>query len=55
MGHPARSAQISNPNKAHARNARARVAQDGTPAERKKAKAAVKKKYPSIGKESKKS
>lgn len=35
---------------AHARNALARVAQNGTPAERAKVKAAVHKKYPSIGK-----
>ncbi len=35
--------------KAHARNALARVAQYGTPAERKKVKAAVKKRFPSIG------
>ncbi len=38
------------PDKAHARNALARVAQTGTPAERKKVKAAVKKRFPSIGK-----
>ena len=36
-------------NEAHARNALARVAQSGTPAEKAKVKAAVKKKYPSIG------
>jgi len=41
------------PDKAHARNALARVAQHGTPAEQKKVKAAVKKRYPSIGKKSK--
>jgi hypothetical protein len=35
---------------AHARNALARVAQHGTPAEKKKVRAAVKRKYPSIGK-----
>jgi hypothetical protein len=38
------------PDEAHARNALARVAQHGTPAERKKVKAAVKKRFPSIGK-----
>jgi hypothetical protein len=38
------------PDKAHARNALARVAQNGTPAEQKKVKAAVKKRFPSIGK-----
>ena len=37
-------------NEAHARNALARVAQSGTPAEKAKVKAAVKKRYPSIGK-----
>jgi hypothetical protein len=37
--------------KAHARNALARVAQNGTPAEQAKVRKAVKKKYPSIGKE----
>ena len=36
-------------NEAHARNALSRVAQSGTPAEKAKVKAAVKKKYPSIG------
>lgn len=35
---------------AHARNALARVAQNGTPAQRSKVKAAVARKYPSIGK-----
>jgi hypothetical protein len=40
-------------NEAHARNALARVAQSGTPAEKAKVKAAVKKKYPSIGKKEK--
>lgn len=34
---------------AHARNALARVAQHGTPAEKKRVRAAVKRKYPSIG------
>jgi len=34
--------------KAHARNALARVAQHGSPAEKKKVRAAVKRKYPSI-------
>jgi hypothetical protein len=38
------------PDKAHARNALARVAQNGTPAEKKKVRAAVKKRFPSIGK-----
>lgn len=38
------------PDKAHARNALARVAQNGTPAEQKKVKASVKKRFPSIGK-----
>ncbi len=42
------------PDKAHARNALARVAQHGTPAEQKKVKAAVKERFPSIGKKSKK-
>jgi hypothetical protein len=42
------------PDKAHARNALARVAQHGTPAEQKKVKAAVKKRFPSIGKGKKK-
>ena len=37
----------------HAKNALARVAQSGTPAEKAKVKAAVKKKYPSIGKSGK--
>lgn len=41
------------PDKAHARNALARVAQKGTPAEQKKVKAAVKKRFPSIGKKKK--
>ncbi len=34
--------------KAHARNALARVAQNGTPAQKKKVRAAVHKKFPSI-------
>jgi hypothetical protein len=38
------------PDKAHARNALARVAQNGTPAERKKVKRAVTKRFPSIDK-----
>jgi len=38
------------PDKAHARNALARVAQHGTPAEQKKVEAAVKKRYPSLDK-----
>ena len=37
------------PDKAHARNALARVAQDGTPKEQKEVRAAVKKRYPGIG------
>jgi hypothetical protein len=37
------------PDKPHARNALARVAQHGTPAEQKKVRAAVKKRFPSIG------
>lgn len=36
--------------KAHARNALARVPANGTPAQKAKVKAAVHKKYPSIGK-----
>lgn len=39
--------------KAHARNALSRVSQSGTPTEKAKVKRAVKKKYPSIGKDSK--
>ena len=38
------------PDKAHARNALARVAQHGTPAVQRKVKAAVHKRFPSIGK-----
>jgi hypothetical protein len=38
------------PDKDHARNALARVAQHGTPAEQREVKAAVKKRFPSIGK-----
>lgn len=38
------------PDKAHARNALARVAQHGTPAEKAKVRRAVKRKFPSIGK-----
>jgi hypothetical protein len=38
------------PDKAHARNALARVAQHGTPAEQRKVRAAVKRRFPSIGK-----
>jgi hypothetical protein len=37
------------PDKAHARNALARVSQHGTPTEKAKVRAAVKKKYPDIG------
>jgi hypothetical protein len=40
------------PDKSHARNALARVAQHGTPAEQKKVKAAVKRRFPSLGKKS---
>lgn len=36
--------------KAHARNALARVAQHGTPAQKARVRAAVHRKYPSIGK-----
>jgi hypothetical protein len=43
------------PDKAHARNALARVAQHGTASEQKKVKAAVKKRFPGIGRKSKKS
>ncbi len=42
------------PDKAHARNALARVAQHGTSAEQKKVKAAVKRRFPSIGKSKRK-
>jgi hypothetical protein len=42
------------PDKAHARNALARVAQHGTSAEQKKVETAVKKRYPSLDKTSKK-
>lgn len=38
--------------KAHARNAKARVAQHGSPAEKKKVDAAVARKYPGMGKDS---
>jgi hypothetical protein len=38
------------PDKSRARNALARVAQHGTPTEQKKVRAAVKKRFPSIGK-----
>ena len=38
------------PDQAHARNARARVAQHGTSAEKAKVRAAVHHKYPGIGK-----
>lgn len=43
------------PDKAHARNALARVAQHGTKEEQKKVQAAVHKKFPGIGKQGKKS
>lgn len=36
--------------KAHARNALSRVSQHGSPAEKKRVRAAVRRKYPSIGK-----
>ena len=42
------------PDKAHARNALARVAQHGTKDERKKVRAAVEKRYPSLRKNGKK-
>ena len=42
------------PDKAHARNALARVAQHGTSAEQKQVKAAVKRRFPSIGKSKRK-
>ena len=42
------------PDKAHARNALARVAQHGTQDEQKKVRAAVRKRFPSIGKKGKK-
>lgn len=38
------------PDAAHARNALARVAQHGTPAEKKQVRAAVARKFPGIGK-----
>lgn len=37
------------PDASHARNALARVAQHGTPAEKKRVRAAVKRKFPTIG------
>jgi hypothetical protein len=40
------------PDKAHARNALARVAQHGSPTEKRKVRAAVKKRFPSLGKKS---
>jgi hypothetical protein len=43
------------PDEAHARNALARVAQHGTKDEQKKVRAAVRKKFPSIGREGRKS
>ncbi len=45
---PGKRYRIDDP--AHARNALARVAQTGTPAQRTQVKAAVARKYPSIGK-----
>ncbi|MDQ2839163.1 MAG: hypothetical protein M3Y77_11865 [Actinomycetota bacterium] len=41
------------PDKSHARNALARVAQKGTKAEQEKVKAAVQKRFPSIGRKKK--
>jgi hypothetical protein len=41
------------PDKAHARNALARVAQNGTPAEKKTVRAAVTKRFPSLRKNKK--
>ena len=38
------------PDASHARNALARVSQHGTPSERKRVKAAVRRKFPTIGK-----
>ena len=38
------------PDKTHAQNALARVEQHGTPAEKKQVKAAVQRKFPSVGK-----
>ena len=43
------------PDKSHARNALARVAQHGTPEEQKKVRKAVVKRFPSLGKKRKKS
>jgi len=40
--------------KAHARNALARVAQHGTPSEKARVRAAVRRRYPSIGKRKRK-
>jgi hypothetical protein len=42
------------PDKAHARNALSRVSQHGSPAEKKQVRAAVKRKFPDIGKSDKK-
>ncbi len=44
-----RSRSYPIPDKAHARNAMARVAQHGTPAQKAKVRAAVHKKFPDIG------
>jgi hypothetical protein len=49
---PAKRAYPIN-DKSHARNALARVSQHGTPAEKKKVRAAVHRKFPSIGKKKK--
>jgi len=54
LGAPLARRKYPIPDQAHARNALARVAQNGTPAEQKKVKAAVKKRFPSIGKKKKK-
>ena len=40
------------PDKSHARNALARVAQNGSPEEQKKVRAAIRKRFPSLGKKS---
>lgn len=50
--YPGRKAYPIN-DKAHGRNALARVAQNGTPAEKAKVRAAVHKKFPSLGEKSK--
>jgi hypothetical protein len=40
-------------NEAHAKNALSRMSQNGTPAEKAEVRAAVKKKYPTVGKSAK--